>query len=138
MSATLPFKNENEFLDEFYQVMVRHRDWTMTIEPNEIVRVVIPHMTYEDGTDKPCCCPIEAIVRDRNGNAVGSTWLGTSYMFDNQQDRHIVIYAADCSAEYLMNTNIRLPLKLRRLEVHDRLIRMSKEFEYDRSQPKEI
>lgn len=134
------FETEEEFLTELYEVMKRHPELVMSLGPDERVRVTGPNIpAYPDGSDHPCLCPIEVILLDREAKDV--TWMNTDYLFISNELRHTIMDAADFSSTTLMSSyrkdydNKKL---LRRLEVHDRLVRMSKEFEYDRSQPKEM
>lgn len=131
MSEPRIFRDENEFLNEFYQVMKRHPGWTMEVNKYERIRIVAPEITCP-------ICPIMAIQFDESGEYTGLGAYHGRQIFGEVKSgfraRDVIIDAADFSSQTITSSwNRDESGRTRRLYAHDRLIRMSKEFETPRA-----
>lgn len=126
------FKDENEFLDEFYQVMVRNPKWVMRVGLNKRVLVQPDDRSYE-------ICPIMAVqLANGEEEEFGLGAYSGRQLFGETKEglkaRNAIITGADFSSEqilYMIYDDE--AIRTHHLQIHDRLIRMSKEFEQDRT-----
>lgn len=125
------FATPEELLDEFYAVMKAHPDWVAKVDTREHVRIQVPEEVREE-VNLNCLCPIEAIqlhhrlkVGVFSGDEIASTECSNR-----------IIAAADFSSSTIRYTWQEDREKMTHtLHLHDRLVRMTKEFETRRDFP---